>query len=458
MAQTTRVSAVRYPGGGFLQLPRATPILGTRLTLIAILIASFAFPDSASLSLFGLRLSAYRICLIVLFPLALGTFVRLRMRMMAADWFMVAFGVLQAVALMITHGPFATVVTENYFGTGTVSTNILINCVATALESLGPYFVARAFIRNTADAIATARLLILFTIIIGMTTFLEATTGWSVYGNPPGEIRLHLHRAAGPFPHPILWGVFAASTLSFSLMRGLVGHSLFHRLLITGIVSVAAFTSVSSAAIAALVVQLAVLSWLYFTVNVRHRGLYFFAGCVAAYTFIAVFSDRPVLRVIFDYAALDSFTGFYRTLQWQYGFADFLTSPWIGIGYNDWARPYWMTSSIDAFWLNIMQRYGLFGTVPLVLAFVAATWHVARKLPRFSIAGGLDISYAWLSSVTATLVAGVTVHFWGQSVVAIFLLLGMWQACTPRVMAVQAGASSQDAATRPLQSDIGRET
>ena len=172
---------------------------------------------------------------------------------------------------------------------------------------------------------------------------------------------------------------------------------------------------------------MALVIWFSVSRGLRNRTLYFAVGCVAAYIFIDVFSNRTPVQVIFDYAALNPWTGYYRTLIWQFGWADFLSSPIVGIGYNDWARPIWMSASVDTFWLILLLRYGLLAVAPLVLG-IGMSLHqsLMRYFPKTEVE--LDLAYFWLASLISLLIAGFTVHFWEQSYVELFFLVGSWGA------------------------------
>lgn len=414
---------------------------GMVLFPVTAFVAALAFPDTAAPDFAGLHLPVYRIFLIFLLPLALIRFARMRMRLALPDVLVMAFAALQAVALFSHYGLFATVSVER-FGGGTIATNILVNAGTTFLETLGPYFLARSFVRNRADAAVVAGVLIFVTIAVGVTTLFEATTGVSLFSTAQDMVRFGLHRAAGPFPGPIQWGLFAASAFALSVAKGVVGGTPFRRAVVAVLVLGAALTSVSSAAIAAIAIQIILIAWFYLSASLRNRGWIFAAGLVGIYLFIDIFSNRTPVQVAFDYAALDPWTGYYRTLIWQYGWADFLSSPFIGIGYQDWARPRWMTPSIDAFWLVMLLRYGLLGAGPLILGIAAALQRAGRYLPRLTRTSGLDLSYCWLASVSSLLVGGFTVHFWQQSFVELFLLVGMWGAFVPAKMVPNAGGAA----------------
>ncbi len=54
----------------------------------------------------------------------------------------------------------------------------------------------------------------------------------------------------------------------------------------------------------------------------------------------------------------------------------------------------------------------------------------------------LDLAHFWFASLIALLVAGFTVHFWQQSFVELFFLIGLW------------GAFAQDVAPRAIDTHL----
>ncbi|MEI9995389.1 MAG: hypothetical protein WDM91_12400 [Rhizomicrobium sp.] len=404
---------------------------GRRVALpVAAFIASLVWPASLAIVLFGLFLPLYRIALLVLLPLSVARLARLGARLSAPDLFIAGFAVLQAVSLLIHHGLFAVVSSVDSLGVRS-QTNVLLNCGTVMLETLGPYLLARAFIRTPADVSAAARLLILIVGVLAIVALVESVSGRQLFGGPSylGTLsRFGFHRAAGPFPHPILWGVFAASIFALALSRDVVSSRLPVRVGAALVVLAGVATSISSSAFAVVAVQVLLLVWFISTRPLRHRLAIFIAGCVGIYVFIDVFSNRTPVQVLFDYAALNPSTGFYRTIIWQVGWNDFLGSPITGIGYDNWARPVWLGPTVDAFWLVMLLRYGLLAVAPFILGVATSLLRAVRDLPSPAQAKHLHLAYFWLASVISLIIAGFTVHFWLQSYVEFFFLLGMWGA------------------------------
>jgi hypothetical protein len=397
---------------------------------VTIFIFSLVWPTGLALTVGGLFLPIYRVALLVLLPLATFEILNKRIRLTLPDWLIAAFTILQAISLIYHHGltePI-TVVSMNSIST----TTAFINSGTTIVETLGPYLLARAFIRSQAQALAAMRLVIIIALILGTTTLVESWSGYSIYtlssAIDDSYMRFGLHRASGPFPHPILFGLFCATALAFTLAISRPQMSVPKRGLLALLLLVAVFTSASSAAFAACAIQVALIIWYCASAGLKHRGWYLFVGSALVYVIIASLSNRTPMQVIFSYTALNSWTGYYRTLIWQYGWQNFLESPFFGIGFNDWIRPNWMTPSIDAFWLVILLRYGFIAAAPLIAAFLICMQRVGRALPKQTRRFDIPAAYCWIASMTSIVIAGFTVHFWMQSFVVLFFMLGLWRA------------------------------
>ena len=145
---------------------------------VAAFIGSLIWPANLAPTIGGLFLPLYRIFLLVLLPMAIARIARTRISLMAPDYFIVAFALLQAISLMTHYGLLATFTTLSVGNS--FKTNTLVNSGVTFLETLGPYFLARAFVRTRSDVVAMARMLISPVIAIGITALIESITGRSI--------------------------------------------------------------------------------------------------------------------------------------------------------------------------------------------------------------------------------------------------------------------------------------
>ncbi len=193
------------------------------------------------------------------------------------------------------------------------------------------------------------------------------------------QFRLGFMRAAGPFPHPILGGLFLASMFSLYFWSTLRGWPKF-----AGIFAAAcSFFSLSSAAILGLLMAFAFVGydWIQQRVQNLSWGLVGIAGLVAAIV-LQILSQGGIVYVIVRYLTLNPATGYFRQLIWEYGLVSVRANPLFGIGFQGYERPIWMlTESVDAHWLLLAIRYG----VPVaVLVLLLGAWAI-YALSRASV-------------------------------------------------------------------------
>ncbi|MEG9283702.1 hypothetical protein [Aerococcus urinae] len=171
MAEIGRSDA-RYDRFGAARLPTTAAIRNTALSgAPVLLILSLIWPASISAALGSINLPAHRIVLIVLLPFAAAELVRTHTRFKAPDIFVFAFAALQAVSLSIHHGLTDDIII--YLQNIPTTTTTLINAGATFIDTVGPYLVARAYIRTLPQFLAVARLLVSVVIVIGVFTLVE---------------------------------------------------------------------------------------------------------------------------------------------------------------------------------------------------------------------------------------------------------------------------------------------
>ena len=178
------------------------PMLGA-MFYIALII-----PLEFSVTIAGLRLSPYRVFVLVMFfPMVLRLL--RETRILPADCLIAAHALWAALALGVYGG----------FAVGLESGGIYI------VESLGAYLVGRLAVNSPESSRAMLRFMVAVLLLMVAFTLPESITGYhflrelsrAVAGGaalPVIDPRMGLHRAFGSFDHPILYGVFAASTFA----------------------------------------------------------------------------------------------------------------------------------------------------------------------------------------------------------------------------------------------------
>jgi hypothetical protein len=313
-----------------------------------------------------------------------------------------------------------------------VTTSGLETIGVTFLEISVPYLLARTFVRNPSQVRKIFQLLAITVPVIGLGALIESTSGYSLFTLSNIQLvaeRNGLFRASGPFPHPILWGVFAASAFSLALCDAGSNRLTLKSCLLAVAVALSAYTSLSSGAILVIAVQVLLIGWLCVTRRISQRWTLFAAGFAALYIMIDILSNRTPLAVFLSYGTFSTISAFYRTLIWEFGWQNVMASPFFGIGLSDWVRAYWMTgSSVDAFWLLMLIRYGFLGAGPLFAGVLAALFSVGKSVAREPASLPLGVATSWMFSTIGVIIGGFTVHFWDNSLIYFIFMIGLWGA------------------------------
>lgn len=386
--------------------------LNTLSWTIKIFLLSLLIPTEASFNLGEFRLTVYRLVLLSFFlPCAFRVLSGRRGHTLATDWFLLSYSFWIVLALTVHLG----------FFEGLKSGGILV------VESFGAYLLARSFIRTEFDFGCFVKFLVFVVVCLSLVTIPESLTGKNILRPYLGHLggRLGLTRAFGPFDHPILYGVFCASAVSLAYYvpsRSLLDIGLRNKFR-AGWVVIAAFMSISSGALAAVVVQIILMVWKRLTQGVESQWRLFSYLIVVGYFLIDLFSNRTPIKVLLHRLTFSAETAYARLLIWEWGTKyNVAEHPWFGIGFAEWVRAPWMGSTIDNYWLVNMVRYGLPSFFLLAAAGLLLLFAVKQN-SRLSESAKL-MRTGWGFAMIGFIVAGCTVHFWNSLHVWFFFLLG----------------------------------
>jgi hypothetical protein len=297
------------------------------------------------------------------------------------------------------------------------------------VETMGAYLLARCCIRDADSFRAMARLLVFLVFLLLPFAVYEWTTGNKPLLSMHGEIfptveatkmaRLGFWRVQGPFAHPILFGAICSSTLALAYM--VLGTAPLQRFLSAGAVFFAATTSMSSAPMASLALQIFLIAWNGAFRAYAIRWKFLLGIFLLSYLFVEFGSNQGAIKFYISYFTFDKETGWFRILIWDYGSTSVLNHPLLGVGLGYWARPIWMPESVDNFWLLTGMRYGL----PALGLLVGACALVVAGVARNGTNDGLQrYRTAYLICLITYFIVGTTVHFWSASYVWFFFILG----------------------------------
>ncbi|MFO1006186.1 MAG: hypothetical protein U0929_09515 [Planctomycetaceae bacterium] len=385
----------------------------------ALFILALATPPELSVNAGGLRISAYRAVLLLSFLSSSRRLVGGK----AGDWH-------GADGLMLLHSAWAMLALIAYAGVGQgLETGGIY-----FIEAMGAYLLGRCYIRNASDFAAMSRLMFLIVVVMSGFALVESVTGQhfiretsrAVLGGPslvPIEPRMGLHRAYGSFDHPILFGIFCASSfaLAFYLTEP---HSRFKSKWLRTVFTVGGtFFSLSAGAFSALGIQIFLVGWDLMTRGVGRRWSILGGIFATIWTVISLSSNRSPVKVFLTYFTFSPGTGYNRIRIFDCGTAEIARHPLLGIGLGDWERPEWMVSgSMDNFWLATAVRYGL----PAFLALAGALLWLSLSMSSLNYASKEVQSSraAWLVCMIGLSIAGSTVHYWNALFCLFAFLLG----------------------------------
>ncbi len=296
------------------------------------------------------------------------------------------------------------------------------------IEFFGAYLIARVAIQSSEDFHQVVK--VFFIIVMVLLPFaaieslthrpilLELLPGTYVYPIDAGA-RLGMRRAQSLFAHPIIYGVFVSAGLGFFWYtlkpRGL-------RFAAAPLVAMATIFSLSTGALISFIMQAAFISWDSIMKALKRRWTLFVILAILGYILIDLLSNRTPFHVLVTYATFSTGSAYNRILIWQYGTENVWANPIFGIGLNDWARPVWMVSSVDNYWLLIAMMYGLPAIVMLLLALVLILRKVA--LADLRSLDARQCRAAYLVVFGGLFIAGGTVHFWHAMMAFVMFIYG----------------------------------
>jgi hypothetical protein len=263
------------------------------------------------------------------------------------------------------------------------------------------------------------------------------------------EFRMGMLRAASTFEHPILYGLFCASTIS------LVWVTVRNQAVAITMVAVLCGGVVLSASTAPLIVMVTQLIFILgerLSRSIPGRFKLVVGFAVFAWIFLTLFSNRGPVGIIATGLTLNPQSGYYRILIWEQGIDDVLANPIFGIRPEDWTRISWMTPSVDNHWLLLGMRGGFAGPILLI----AAMYLIWRRLYRRGPATrDFDrIRFGWSCVALSLLFGGATVAYFGKMQPFLFLLLGYGAALAH----LETGAAPVPAETRRSQPEEAQAT
>jgi O-antigen ligase len=393
---------------------------------VAALLIAMLVPGELDFFLGGLRLSCHRVVLLVFFPVIV-----LRILMgHGPSWRIFDTMFVGAFAYYALTMPFKVDLAQAVQSGGIIF-----------VEGAGGYLMARMYVRNAQQFLATVKLLFLLALVAGALALSETISSQHVAHHIASQIsgvpqmdgggyRLGVIRAMSVFDHPILYGTFCMTV--FALVWFVEPNPL-KRLVRAALVGAATVLSLSSAPILGIFLVLAGVFWERVTRQVPNRA-WMTIGCLGVvYVVMALAANRPPLKVFALSIALDPSTAWYRTVIWEFGVDNVMNHPWIGLPLGNWDRPSWMFSNtVDNYWLATALWGGLPAAVLIGLS-IAVLMRAVHSRTGGGQPGLRTCRYAWTATVLALCMVGATVHYWNTMAVlfAFYVGLGAWMTVPP---------------------------
>lgn len=397
--------------------------------------------------IFGLIFQPYRLWLMILLvPLLVMLLAGKAGKPMLVDWLMIGSTLWVQLSILRNHGGGQMVTGGTY-----------------VVEFLGAYFLARLAIRSAADFRRMVKLLFVIVLIMLPLAAIEGLL-W-VDAVIPSWIgaewmitdiggRLGIRRAQVVFEHPILYGAFVSTAFGLVWYALIPNAAFVARMFLVSFVGFATIFSMSTGAFLAVIVQLMLIGWELITRPHPQRWKIFAVLVVVGYLALDQVTVRSPFHTLVRYAAFNSRSSFNRILIFEHGMANVWANPLFGIGFRDWARPRWMSASVDNFWLLTAMRHG----VPAFLMLAGAIVLIILRSARQTMIDPVDRACraGYLTALGGIIIAGATVHYWRSIFVFIVFIIGsgvwMFTGGARSPAGPDPGASPQDdppAAARP---------
>ncbi len=341
---------------------------------------------------------------------------------------------------------------------------VVENMGSTAIEFVGGYLLGRIFIRTPETFLALCRALFIFiacTIPFALLEnksgspiilkFIESLPGLTSFADVNNPKRMGLERAQVMFAHPIHYGVFCSImfAMAFVAFRGIFSD--VTRYVVAGVVALAAFLSLSSGALLAILMQGALIGWAWVFRSNPARWKILLGLLAAMYVAVDLASNRTPIDVFMSYATFSAHNAFWRGIIFDWGMFNVWQNPILGLGLRQWVRPHYMGSgSMDNFWLVMAVRYGIPGFLFIALGYL----DLLRRVALRDLSGDEALSrirLAWMFTFIGLTFSLCTVHVWTSVYSFLFFMAGagVWLTDYQPARATQAAAPAPTRAATP---------
>jgi O-antigen ligase len=388
--------------------------------VLALVVVSNFLPAELSFFIFGLRLTATRLLLILLTPYLLMLLGRKissgHYRFVLSDLAVLLAGLWMLIASSVTSG----------------IQGGLTHSGPEVLEFVIGYLASRVLLAAPGQVLSLMNLLCSILAVVGLTALLDPLTSTyfihdlaksiSGYGLPlQMDYRKGILRASGMMEHPILLGAVCMIGL-LSAWALPVRRKLFALCGCT----IGLLASVSSGPTLAAIIGFGLLAYdrMFRERPWRWRVLLALVAVFLGLSFVLL--GTP-LGLINRYLVFDPSSGYSREFEWQTVGLYVSSSPWVGIGFG-WAviaKDIGAFASIDSVWLGKALIYGIPCSVFIALTFIGSTL-TPLSAPGANLTS-IETRIGILLSIVMWLILllGFTVYFWGTFWILTTMLAGV---------------------------------
>lgn len=397
LVDTVRVNsplrAVRQPSRMGSSSVRRSKRLGLGIWPALVVMYASLLPEDAHIQIGDFRLFAYRLALFFVLPFTLGAILKARIKLGLADAAVLFAALWISLAMCLRHG----------LETGLERGGVL------TFDLLSAYWIGRCYLRTPVSFHRALVWMVPGLVVVAGAMLIESVRGSlivrptfaAIFGTEllqsqaiVTEQRLGLTRAYGPFPHPILGGLYMTAFIPlFALgLRSL-------RMKTIGLTAACfGLFALSSAAFISFFLCWALITYDKIQRTIRDLSWPPFLLAIAVLAVVLHFTSQSgIFSIIIRYLAIDPSTGYYRVLIWDYGLQNIQQNPWFGLGFDEWFRPAWMRgSSIDAHWLALAIQSGVPASMSLLAATVLVVFQTshAASLARAKAVRNLSVGLA----------------------------------------------------------------
>jgi hypothetical protein len=316
-------------------------------------------------------------------------------------------------------------------------TRILESWGGSMMDSAFAYFVARFCITSRSALVSSVKLIAVMLVGLALLGVIEAYTGWQPFialrqycpwVRPTETLaapRFALHRAVGPFGHPIMFG--AAFALFLPLVYCLRHESGYWRKLsyfLVGIIAIGALSSVSSGPLVMVIIITVCLVLEHFKQWVKPLIFFLVFSCVM----VGIISNRPFYHVIASYANPIGGSSWHRAKLIDLAIGNFDQWWLAGYGSRDpgWGKYLGMT------WTDITNQYigeavtkGIFGLIALLGLLIVSVLLLIRVYK--SSKDPVVRSWCWAmgSIIVMLLISFNACTLFGQTATLFYCIVGM---------------------------------